>query len=312
MDASPGVQPLATGLDAPVRAFLTWLREVRRLSPRTLASYAHQLAEIQAWLGQAGVSAWAELSPHQVRQLSAAGHRAGLSGKSLALRLSALRSFYHYLLKEGLARDNPALGIRAPKAPRKLPQFFDVDALGQLLDHMPVSDTLGRRDKAMLELFYGAGLRLSELTGLDLTELDLVTGLVRVTGKGSKTREVPIGRMAAAALADWLQARPGFPGHEGPAVFLSQQGRRLSQRAVQARLVHWQLALGLPERLHPHKLRHSFATHVLESSGDLRAVQELLGHANLATTQVYTHLDFQHLAKVYDQAHPRAKRKPDA
>lgn len=299
-------------LHAAVAAFLTHLREVRRLSPQTVSNYEHQLGVASAWLARHGVRDWQSVNPHQIRQLTAAGHRDGLSGKSLSVRLSALRSFYRYLLRQGLASDNPALGVRSPKAGRKLPEFLDVDAVGQLLDRMPLEDDLARRDKAILELFYGAGLRLSELTGLNLPELDLAQGMVRVTGKGNKTREVPVGRMAVAALRDWLTVRPGFPGHDGPAVFLSSRGQRLGQRAVQARLVYWQTRLGLPERLHPHKLRHSFATHVLESSGDLRAVQELLGHANLATTQVYTHLDFQHLARVYDAAHPRARRKPDA
>lgn len=295
-----------------LEGFLANLRDVRRLSPRTVDNYRHQLQAACVWLIAQGIDDWRQLGPHQVRQLTAAGHREGLSGRSLALRLSALRSFYRYLLKEGLVQDNPALGIRSPKAARKLPDFLDVDAVTQLLDRMPGEDELAIRDRAILELFYGAGLRLSELTGLNLADVDLSEGSARVLGKGGKAREIPIGRMAVKALGAWLAQRTALPGHDGPALFLSRQGRRISPRQVQLRLDHWRKRLGLPEHVHPHKLRHSFATHLLESSGDLRAVQELLGHANLSTTQVYTHLDFQHLAKVYDATHPRARRKPES
>lgn len=300
---------MTDALHGAVDAYLAELRDVRRLSPRTLVNYRRELDCVIAEAGRLGIGAWSALTAQQVRQISAAGHRAGLSPRSLALRLSALRAFFNYLLRQGLVKDNPALGVRGPKTARKLPGILDVDAVAQLLDAMPADDALACRDKAILELFYGAGLRLSELTGLDREWLDLNDGMVRVLGKGRKTREVPVGRMAVAALRNWLQIRGDFPGHDGPALFLSQRGGRLGPRAVQQRLVYWHTRLGLPERLHPHKLRHSFATHLLESSGDLRAVQELLGHADLSTTQIYTHLDFQHLATVYDQAHPRAKRK---
>ncbi|MBI2380257.1 MAG: tyrosine recombinase XerC [Gammaproteobacteria bacterium] len=296
-------------LAEPVERYLAELASLRRLSPHTLSNYRRQLEAAQAHARELGLIEWRGLNSAQLRQFIAAGHRTGLSGRSLALRLSVLRGFYRFLLKSGLAEDNPAQGLRAPKSPRKLPEVLDVDGASSLLDAMPADALLSCRDKAILELLYGAGLRLSELTGLDLPDLRLAEGLVRVTGKGNKTREVPVGRMAAAALSAWLARRGELPGHDGPALFLSRRGSRLSQREVQARLVHWQKRLGLAERLHPHKLRHSFASHLLESSGELRAVQELLGHADLSTTQVYTHLDFQHLAQVYDQAHPRARRR---
>lgn len=235
----------------------------------------------------------------------------GLGGRSIARHLSAIRRFYTFLLREGLARDNPALDIRAPKSGRRLPKVADVDQLSHLLDVNP-DDPLEVRDLAMFELLYSSGLRLAELAGLDLIGLDLRGREIRVLGKGNKERILPVGGKAVLALNRWLEQRPEFANEAETAVFVSQRGNRLSRRSIQARLARWGTVQGADQRLHPHLLRHSFASHMLESSGDLRAVQELLGHADIATTQVYTHLDFQHLARVYDQSHPRAKRRSAA
>ena len=249
---------------------------------------------------------WAQLDAAKVRMLTARSKRAGLGASSLALRLSALRSFLDWQVHQGVLSSNPAKGISTPRAPRHLPKNIDVDEVGQLLN-IDLNDPLAVRDRAMLEVMYGAGLRLSELVGINLGHVDLPSGEVWVMGKGSKERKLPIGRTAVTWLENWLALRDLF-GPEDDAMFLSNQGRRISTRNVQKRFAEWGIKQGVNSHIHPHKLRHSFATHVLESSGDLRAVQELLGHANLSTTQIYTHLDFQHLASVYDAAHPRAKR----
>jgi integrase/recombinase XerC len=211
-------------------------------------------------------------------------------------------------MREGLASHNPAAQVRAPKAPRKLPGTLDTDAVARLLDIRDESP-LALRDKAIMEIFYSSGLRLSELAGLRWDQIDSAAGLITVTGKGNKTRVVPLGSYAAAALAQWNRVRGQFAGFDEPCVFVSNRGTPLSVRTIQSRIRHWARRQGLPQKVHPHLLRHSFASHMLESSGDLRAVQELLGHADISTTQVYTHLDFQHLASVYDKAHPRAKKK---
>lgn len=255
-----------------------------------------------------GADDWNTLSIHEVRRYVATLSRDGLSGRSIARHLSAIRRFYQYLLREGLARDNPALDIRAPKSGRRLPKVADVDQLSQLLDVNP-DDPLDVRDLAMFELLYSSGLRLAELAGLNLNSLDLRAREIRVLGKGNKERILPVGGKAVSALTLWLAQRPALAREAEPAVFVSQRGGRLSRRSIQARLARWGVLHGADQRLHPHLLRHSFASHMLESSGDLRAVQELLGHADIATTQVYTHLDFQHLARIYDQSHPRAKRR---
>jgi integrase/recombinase XerC len=225
--------------------------------------------------------------------------------------LAAIRSFYRWLIREGQARSNPAAGIKAPKVRRKLPATLDADAVTRLLD-FSAQTPLEQRDKAMMELFYSSGLRLAELAALTWDRLDFAAGMVTVTGKGNKTRVVPLGRMAAQALADWRKARAGMGGFTEPAVFISGRGTPIAPRTIQARIRYWARRQGLPQNVHPHLLRHSFASHLLESSGDLRAVQELLGHSDISTTQIYTHLDFQHLAKVYDQAHPRARKKESA
>jgi integrase/recombinase XerC len=212
------------------------------------------------------------------------------------------------MLREGLAEHNPATPVRAPKSPRHLPATLDADSIGQLLE-IPCDTPLAIRDKAIMELFYSSGLRLSELAGLRWEQLDLASGMVTVTGKGNRTRMVPVGRMATAALLEWRKNRGAFASFEQPFVFVSQRGNPIATRTIQARIRYWAKRQGIPQNIYPHLLRHSFASHMLESSGDLRAVQELLGHADISTTQIYTHLDFQHLAKVYDKAHPRAKKK---
>lgn len=256
------------------------------------------------------VRQWSELKAHHVRQLIADQHRRGLSSRSLARLLSSLRGLYRHLNQEGLCNHDPAADISPPKGEKRLPRLLDTDRAMQLLDGGTEDDFIGHRDQAMLELFYSSGLRLSELVGLDLDQLDLPAGLVQVQGKGNKARVLPVGRKAREALQAWLPLRALANPQDG-AVFISQQGRRLGARAVQLR-VRQAGVRELGQHLHPHMLRHSFASHILESSQDLRSVQDLLGHADISTTQIYTHLDFQHLAKVYDQAHPRAKRKQDS
>ena len=276
------------------------------MSAHTLDAYRRDLAALAEWVRAEGLDLIA-LQTEPLRAFVASEHRRGLSPKSLQRRLSTCRSFYRWLLRHGRIEASPADAIRAPKAPRKLPQVLDADEAVRLVE-LPTDGPLGLRDRAMLELFYSSGLRLSELCVLrwhDL-DLDLADGLVTVLGKGRKQRSVPVGSHARHALAAWREAQtpandaPVFPGRNGP----------ITPRAVQLRLRQLAQRQGLFKRVHPHLLRHSFASHVLESSGDLRGVQELLGHADIATTQIYTHLDFQHLAKVYDAAHPRAKRKP--
>ena len=275
------------------------------MSAHTLDAYRRDLDALVAWAAEQGVDDLAIVHTEQLRAFIAAEHRRGLSPKSLQRRLSACRSFYQWLLKHGRVVASPAAGIRAPKAPRKLPQVLDVDEAVQLVE-LPTDVPLGVRDRAILELFYSSGLRLSELCALRWRDLDLADGLVTVLGKGSKQRSVPVGSHARKALDDW---RRESQGQLDAPVFPGRGGATITPRAVQLRLRQLAQRQGLFKRVHPHLLRHSFASHVLESSGDLRGVQELLGHADIATTQIYTHLDYQHLAKVYDGAHPRAKRK---
>ena len=304
------------GIDRGIEVYLRHLQQERQVSIRTLDAYRRDLAALLRFLcaslaEDTGVD-WSVVTPADIRTFVAAEHHRGLGARSLQRRLSAVRGLFNHLLREGKVDGNPALGIRAPKAARKLPDVLDVDRTAGLLDVDTGAgvdnDSLELRDHAMFELLYGAGLRLAELVGLDLDRLDLDEGLVRVIGKGARERVVPFGRHAADAISTWLPARALIAVAEEPALFVGQRGTRLGRRSVQVRLQRWALQRGLP-KVHPHTLRHCFASHLLESSGDLRAVQELLGHANLATTQVYTHLDFQHLAKVYDRAHPRARRR---
>jgi integrase/recombinase XerC len=290
--------------------YLNHLVQERRLSPHTRAAYARDLQSLVTFCDNHGRADWPALTAHDVRAYAAACHRTGLAGKSIQRRLSALRGLFEHLLREGRVGHNPGQDIRAPKTARRLPAALDVDQMARLLGST-AEDPLALRDRAFMELLYSSGLRLAELTGLDLHDLDLAAGLVTVTGKGRKTRVVPVGRHAAAALERWLAVRPTLlaPASTETGLFLGRNGRRLGPRSVQQRLDRWARRQGLDGRVHPHMLRHSFASHLLESSGDLRAVQELLGHADISTTQVYTHLDFQHLADVYDRAHPRARRR---
>jgi len=285
------------------------------MSAHTLSAYAHDLRTLLAFCERRGVKSWKALNNFQVRAFAAGEHAAGIAPRSIQRRLSAARTFYEYLLREGQAKNNPALEVRAPKTKKRLPATLDADQMARLLDFR-VDDTLSARDKAMMELFYSSGLRLSELVGLEVSAVDLKDRTVRVLGKGNKTRIVPVGRHAIGALKKWLAQRALIakkPGETAPAaapIFVGKTGRPLSVRAVQLRVGIWARRQGLSMHVHPHMFRHSFATHLLESSGDLRGVQELLGHADISTTQVYTHLDFQHLASVYDAAHPRARRRP--
>lgn len=293
-------------LTAWIERFLHHLRTERRLSEQTCHHYHRDLLELAAWCRDNGVSNWEQLDTHRVRQYAARAHRRGLCGRSVQRRLSALRTFFNYLLRERAVPVNPGLDVRAPRSGRHLPDTLSVDDVSRLLG-VTDREPLTLRDSAMLELFYSSGLRLAELVSLNLDDLDFNERVVRVTGKGAKTRVVPVGAKAIEALRDWLPVRTARPGEA--AMFTGRGGRRLGARAVQQR-VHLRARLrGIPGKMHPHTLRHSFASHLLESSGDLRAVQELLGHADISTTQIYTHLDFQHLAQVYDKAHPRARKK---
>ena len=289
--------------------YLDHLRHERQVSPHTLDGYRRDLTKVLAFCSRQRIDAWESLKAAQVRQLVAEGQRQGQSSRSLARLLSSLRGLFRYLNQQGRCAHDPAAGIAPPKGEKRLPRLLDTDRAMQLLDGGVEDDFIGHRDQAMLELFYSSGLRLAELVGLNLQQLDLPAGLVRVLGKGNKERVLPVGRKAREALQAWLPLR-ALSRPADDALFVSQQGRRLSPRAVQLR-VRQAGVRELGQHLHPHMLRHSFASHLLESSQDLRSVQELLGHADIGTTQIYTHLDFQHLAKIYDQAHPRAKRKQE-
>lgn len=293
-----------------VEDYLAYLASVRRYSTHTVAAYKRDLAKLAAFCSTAGFANWSLVQQADIRKFAAQHHRQGLHGKSIQRLLSASRSFFQYLVKQRRCPHNPALGVAAPKAPRRLPVTMDTDQLGHLLN-TEATEWIDIRDRAMVELFYSSGLRLSELTSLDIGDIDLREGLVTVTGKGNKTRSIPVGRQASEALQRWLTARPlRLHTEDEQALFVSKRGQRIHPRSVQARLKKLAADQAMNRNLHPHMLRHSFASHVLESSSDLRAVQEMLGHANISTTQVYTHLDFQHLAKVYDSAHPRAQKKP--
>jgi len=290
-------------------AYFEHLRSARQLSGHSLDGYRRDLNKLLTYCERENIAEWNALQGRHLRQLVGELHRQGQSSRSVARLLSSVRGLYRYLNQEGLCQHDPATGLSAPKDERRLPKLLDTDRAMQLLDGGVEDDFIGLRDQAMLELFYSSGLRLSELVSLNLDQLDLPAGMVRVLGKGNKVRELPVGRKAREALQAWLPVRALANPADG-AVFIGQQGRRLGARAVQVR-VRQAGVRELGQHLHPHMLRHSFASHLLESSQDLRSVQELLGHADIGTTQIYTHLDFQHLAKVYDQAHPRAKRKQD-
>jgi integrase/recombinase XerC len=293
---------------AALDAFARHLSTERRLSPLTTAAYLQDLTALVAWCEVRKLEDWSELDSQHVRMFAAQSHASGLAPRSVQRRLSAVRTFCSYLQREGLAKLNPAVDVRAPKAGRRLPQTLDADQMAQLLAP-PGDSPLEHRDVAIMELLYSSGLRLAELVGLDLGALDLADRTVRVLGKGSKTRIVPVGSKAVTALRAWLTLRQGLAPPECKALFVGRNGRRLGARAIQLRVAAIARRRGLPMGVHPHLFRHSFATHLLESSRDLRGVQELLGHADISTTQIYTHLDFAHLARTYDEAHPRAKRK---
>jgi integrase/recombinase XerC len=288
--------------------YLAHLRTERRLSPHTESAYRRDLDALLAYCDSERIAGWKQIDNFHVRTFAAREHRDGLGPRSVQRRLSAVRGFFNYLIREKVVEANPAADIRAPKAAKRLPKTLDVDQVASLLGRKP-TDALTRRDHAMLELLYSSGLRLAELAGLDVADLDLADRTVRVLGKGSKTRILPVGKQAVAALRAWLGDRAGLVKGGGSALFVGQNGRRLGARAIQRRIGRWAVKVGLNVPVYPHLLRHSFATHLLESSRDLRGVQELLGHADISTTQVYTHLDFQHLARVYDEAHPRARRR---
>ena len=292
-----------------VATYLQHLAAERRLSPHTVAAYQRDLATLLTLVADKPL---AELSPTDIRSAIVQLRSQNLAASSVARQLSSWRGFYTYACRRLNYPGNPCVGLRPPKAPKALPQVLSPDACNQLLEggSLPATDdALQARDRAMFELFYSSGLRLSELSGLDLNDLNLAAGEAQVTGKGRKTRIVPVGQQALTAIAAWLPLRDPLAKDQTTALFISQRGTRLSPRSVQLRLNRWALQAGLGQHVHPHMLRHAFATHVLQSSGDLRAVQEMLGHASISTTQVYTHLDWQHLAKVYDQAHPRARKK---
>ena len=295
-------------MKAQQKQFIDYLKHERGLSERTRKAYRRDLDQLAKELERQDIEDLARVSEHTIRALIARLHRQGLGSRSLQRQLSAIRSFYRWLMKEGMADHNPAASVRAPKAARKLPVTLDADAITRLLE-IDDDSPLATRDRAIMELFYSSGLRLSELAGLRWSQVDFSSGLVTVTGKGNKTRVVPVGSYAASALLEWRKVRGEFAGFEEPHVFVSNRGNPISTRTIQVRIKYWAKRQGLPQQVFPHLLRHSFASHMLESSGDLRAVQELLGHADISTTQVYTHLDFQHLASVYDKAHPRAKKK---
>jgi integrase/recombinase XerC len=299
------VTPAAIELIAKFRRHLC---NERRLSAHTDASYARDLAALVRFCDQQRVEDWTQLDSQHVRVFAARSHASGLSPRSIQRRLSAVRSFCNFLSRERAIASNPGHEIRAPKAARRLPGTLDADQMARLLE-LPPGDALVTRDRAIMELLYSSGLRLAELVGLDLTDLDLRDRTVQVLGKGRKMRIVPVGRKAVEALTRWLRERSTIPRADGVALFIGRNGRRLGPRAVQARVAYWARRQGLPMHVHPHLFRHSFASHLLESSGELRGVQELLGHADISTTQIYTHLDFQHLARTYDKTHPRARKK---
>ncbi|WP_312271265.1 tyrosine recombinase XerC [Pseudomonas sp.] len=290
-------------------AYCQHLRSERQVSVHTLDGYRRDLLKLLAFCREEQLTDWNNLDARRLRALIVQLHRKGQSSRSLSRLLSAIRGFYQYLIREGVCQHDPANGVSAPKGQKQLPKNLDVDRTTQLLDGAVEDDFIALRDQAMLELFYSSGLRLSELVGLDIVDLDLKDGLISVRGKGNKRRIVPVGSKAREAMERWLPQRA--LAAQDDAVFIGQSGRRLTPRAIQLR-VREAGVRELGQHLHPHMLRHSFASHMLETSRDLRAVQELLGHADIATTQIYTHLDFQHLAQVYDDAHPRAKRKTES
>lgn len=293
-------------LTNPVTTFLLYLKSERQLSQHTQKNYARQLQAIIGFLTEMKLNSWQQVDSTTVKVILSWSRRNGLRANSIALRLSALRAFLDWLVKQKQIRVNPAKGIANPKMPKHLPKNMDVDEVNHLLN-IHSKKPLDIRDRAMLEFIYSTGVRLTEMVALDCCAINLLDGTARVLGKGNKIRKVLLGGQAVTWVAKWLNVRSLFTP-QNDALFISKLGRRISPRNVEKRFEHWGVKQGVNSHVNPHKLRHSFATHLLESSGDLRAVQELLGHANLTSTQIYTHLDFQHLAVIYDAAHPRAKR----
>jgi integrase/recombinase XerC len=293
---------------AQLENFFRHLALERQISTHTVSSYRIDLKYFYGYCQQQVLNHWTQVDTQHVRSFAAAEHRRGISPRSIQRRLAAIRSMFNYFLREGIVHNNPGNAISAPKAAKRLPNTLDADQMAKLLSFR-ADNTIDARDKAMMELFYSSGLRLSELIQLDLNDIDLRDRTVRVLGKGSKTRIVPVGRYAVDAVTAWLSERGQLAQVTEQALFVARDGTRIGARTVQHRLAGWAKKQGLSMHVHPHMFRHSFATHLLESSQDLRGVQEMLGHANIATTQIYTHLDFQHLAKIYDAAHPRAKLK---
>jgi len=289
--------------------FLQYLAQERRMSPHTVTNYQRDLKRLITFCQQHDLVQWQSIKSSHIRQFIAHIHRQGLAGKSIQRMLSAVRSLYRFLIREGLADNNPAQAVQAPKAEKRLPSTLDVDQMNGLLNQVDLNNPITCRDHAIMELFYSSGLRLAELADLDLRDIDFADRLVYVTGKGNKSRVVPVGKQAIKALQAWLTKRDELGFFSQQALFITKQGNRLGVRSIQKRLSYWGKKQGISDQVHPHRLRHAFASHMLEASGDLRAVQELLGHADISTTQIYTHVDFQHLAKVYDAAHPRAKKK---
>jgi integrase/recombinase XerC len=288
-------------LSALLAKYLDFLTNERRCSPHTIKAYKRDLEAFRTTLG---IDDWLNCTPHEIRQFIGVLHTAGRSPRTIGRALSSLRNFYAFLVRRGIANENPTAGIRAPKMKIPLPKALDTDQAAKLFEN-ETATRIEIRDRAIIELLYSSGVRLAELVSLDIKDLDLANGFATVTGKGNKTRIVPLGSHAIIAVRKWLETKT--PTNPMQPLFTGRGENRISKRTVQSRLKHLSASSLGSDILHPHMLRHSFASHLLESSGDLRAVQELLGHADISTTQIYTHLDFQHLAKVYDAAHPRAK-----
>ncbi len=296
-------------LTSSLDQYIDYLVRERGLSEHTIAAYRRDLSHLYRFLKERKIVEWNAVSIALAKQFPALLHRRGMAASSIQRTLSAARSFFRFLVSVNVAHNNPFEAVQAPRAAKKLPSTLSVDEINGLLDKHDGS-ALSLRDRAMLELFYSSGLRLSELAALEVDEIDMTAGQTRVVGKGDKERIVPVGRKAVKAIKEWIAVRGELAELEETALFVNQKGKRLSTRGIQYRMQNWAQKNGLGRHLHPHMLRHSFASHILESSGNLRAVQEMLGHSDISTTQIYTHLDFQHLAKVYDQAHPRAKKNP--
>ena len=300
---------MSTKLAQDRDAFLQHLTAEKRLSPHTEKNYRRDITRLLAFCTAQDISDWSALTAAHLRQFVAQCHQQGLGSRSIQRCLSSIRTLFRYLISQDKVSMNPAEMVQAPKAAKRLPSTLDVDQVFSLLAPIDATDWLACRDHAMMELLYSSGLRLAELASLDRQTTDMIAGMVRVMGKGNKMREVPVGSQALAALSQWHTHRDKRAAVGEKALFINQRGTRLGMRSIQKRLQEWGVKQGVSSHVHPHRLRHAFASHMLEASGDLRAVQELLGHSDISSTQIYTHLDFQHLAKVYDAAHPRAKKR---